>query len=211
MSAPWICSPAEWPPRGLGEMTADDVCTEMAYVLPGAFGAAWSRRIRALHRGAWRFDAMPWRLEMLLHRHELARRGRRGVRGKRVLPYFASVSCALGAAEGWSSWNIDLIYAWANERDFLLEATPDPPGRQGNETLAELVGAGDLDKARRSGRGNGFANEIRRDKGRRKRENKRQSRAPVPAQVDILVQSCSSEWRCPSVHSHALLEARSTP
>src|SRR5450631_969487 len=35
MSAPWICSPAEWPPRGLGEMTADDMCTEMAYVLPG--------------------------------------------------------------------------------------------------------------------------------------------------------------------------------
>ena len=91
--------------------------------------AAWSRRIRARHRGARRFDAMPGRFEILLHRHELVRRGRKGGRGQRVLPYLASVCCALGAAEGWGSRNTDLVYAWANEPDFFfLEATPDPPG-----------------------------------------------------------------------------------
>jgi hypothetical protein len=103
MSAPRICSPAAWPPPGLDEVTADDVGTEMACVLPGAF-----------------LEAMPGRLEMLLPRHELVRRGRRDARGKKVLPYFASVNCALGAAGVWSSWNIDLVYRWTNGHDFLF-------------------------------------------------------------------------------------------
>ena len=48
---------------------------------------------------------------------------------------------ALGAAEVWSSRNIDLVYTWTNEHDFLFEPTPDPPGRQGNETVVELASA----------------------------------------------------------------------
>jgi hypothetical protein len=49
------------------------------------------------------------------------RRGRKaGPADKKVLPYFASVSCVLGATEVRSSWNIDLVYTWINEHDFLF-------------------------------------------------------------------------------------------
>lgn len=67
-------------------------------------------------------------------------RGRKGGRGKRSC-HISPRLAALGAAEVWSSRNIDLVYTWTNEYDSLFEPTPDPPGRQGNETVAELASA----------------------------------------------------------------------
>jgi len=173
MSAPWICSPADWPPRGLEEMTTAGVGTKMACVLPGAFGG---------QRGAGAFGpgiAAPGASTPCQGALRSCCIGTSwcAVDGKgaavkgccHIWPRFAARWAPPRA--GAAGILISFTRGQTSPTSFFWKLHPIRQADKGTRRWLSWPARVISIRARRNGRGNGCANEIQRDKGRRKREN----------------------------------------